>query len=460
MVRSIKLFSLLLMVVLTCIFIACGQDVINESTPVPTQTPEPEPSYYSVIFDENSKNRISVSGFDSQEGNVYYVTKEMTIDLNYEKENDFNYYKILYTSDNYLEGWLSYESSQGSIEEVFYLEPGENVTFSGLINNFLDGNNGTKITKIVFKAFKGKKCHFDILSLSTDIRDVPDSEFVYIQNDNYKFGIDLSMGGGVCYLEDLKDNDDSLGNLLNRADEGRLIQQSYYGDIEAPYKPEKYNGTLWSYNPVQGGDLHKNRSKIVDFTVNEDSIYIKCIPMDWAQNGVACQCYMENVYSLKNGYIQVRNRFIDYSGYMRISTPHQELPAVYVISYLDTFHYYAGGQPWTNDTLTTKKDLPFWGGNQNAYFTLRSTNDERWCAWTDANGYGLGIYNPIAKQFIAGRFSYNGTKESVDGATNYVAPLITAKMERCKVFEYDYYVTTGNLQSIRDTFKIIYDDAK
>jgi len=128
---------------------------------------------------------------------------------------------------------------------------------------------------------------------------MPTGDVAYISDGKYKLGIKLTWGGGVSYLEDLTDGDDSITNLLNDHDTGRLIQQSYYGTDSAPYKPAKYGENMWCYNPVQGGDQHGNRSKLVDFKITEDgkSIWVKCRPLDWAQKKSYAPSYMENTYN-------------------------------------------------------------------------------------------------------------------------------------------------------------------
>ena len=242
------------------------------------------------------------------------------------------------------------------------------------------------------------------------------------------------VGGGVSYLEDLNDGDESITNLLNDHDTGRLIQQSYYGTSSAPYKPAKFGDTLWSYNPVQGGDQYGNKSKLVDFSISEDgkSIWVKCQPLDWAPKNQRTPSYMENTYTIADGYIKVDNRFIDFSGYTH-NNSHQELPAFYTISYLSDFVFYNGTKAWQGDELTVKKDLKFWAGNSDAYFNVKSK--ENWCAWVAPTGYGVGVYTPIAEILLAGRHEYNGSKDAGNNATNYVAPLITYTHKSFDVFE-------------------------
>ena len=61
----------------------------------------------------------------------------------------------------------------------------------------------------------------------------------------------LTWGGGVSYLEDLADGDESITNLLNDHDTGRLIQQSYYGTFDCDaYQSAMYGEHKWNYNPV------------------------------------------------------------------------------------------------------------------------------------------------------------------------------------------------------------------
>lgn len=110
-----------------------------------------------------------------------------------------------------------------------------------------------------------------------------------------------------------------------------MVQQSFYaGNAYANdgYQPGYYNGQLWGYNPVQGGSSSaagSKKSKIVDVIVSDNSIYVKCMPRDWATGNFAYS-YMENIYTLTNDGVQIDNRFFDWSGYT-FNAVDQELPA-------------------------------------------------------------------------------------------------------------------------------------
>lgn len=369
--------------------------------------------------------------------------------------NDFNTYVLTYSSDVPIKGVITYKVSGKSVSEEFYLEEGYHKTFTSFVDGAIAGNDCAELTSVRISLIKAKSLTFRLEGIEATKRELPKTDVVYIEDGNYKLGIKLTWGGGISYLEDLRDGDDSLKNLLNDHDTGRLIQQSYYGTNSAPYVPEKYGENMWCYNPVQGGDQYNNRSKLVDYVISEDgkSIYVKCRPLDWAKKNVLTLSYMENTYTLCDGYVKVDNRFVDFSGYTHRNAD-QELPAFYTVSYLSEFVCYTGQKAWSGDTLTVKPSLPFWGGNANAYFTLGSK--ETWAAWRAPNGYALGVYTPMATTLLAGRHNYNGSKDAHNDATNYVAPLIKNTMKSFEPFEYTYYIATGTVEEIRDQFYELY----
>jgi hypothetical protein len=392
-----------------------------------------------------------VEGADGGAHNYYSFSDSLTYYFDTPVGKEFNTYSVAYSTDAFLKGEITYIYANEKCTEEFFLEPGEKMSFTSLFDNALKGKTADSISSVKFTLLKGKSASLLLEDIAVASREMPKEDVAYITDGKYKLGVKLTWGGGVSYLEDLADGDDSITNLLNDHDTGRLIQQSYYGTDAAPYKPAKYGENMWCYNPVQGGDQHGNRSKLVDFKIADDgnSIWVKCQPLDWAQKKSYTPSYMENTYTITGGHIEVDNRFIDFSGYTHRDA-HQELPAFYTISYLSDFVFYNGSKPWQGDALTTKKDLKFWAGNSDAYFNVKSK--ENWCAWVAPNGYGVGVYTPIAEILLAGRFEYNGSKDAHNNATNYVAPLITYKLKAFEAFEYSYYITTGSVEEIRTEF--------
>ncbi|MBQ3507454.1 MAG: hypothetical protein IJA91_02790 [Clostridia bacterium] len=400
----------------------------------------------------------TATGYDSVTGSKLTFVKGLT--LTFDPANTaeaFNRFTLGYTSTQPLNGKITYAVGSKTVTDDFYLEAGEN-TFSCLIGQYLNGKKGTGITQMTFETCNDKSADFALCVLNT--RDYPvygeGADTYYIENLHYKLGVRLLWGGGINYLEDKTCEIRRLVNLVNQADTGRLIQQSYYGVMENhEYKPGNYNGTPWCYNPVQGGDVKGNHSRIIDIVVTEHSVYVKSQPMDWGHDNKITPSYMENTYTLYNDRVQVDNRFTDFSGWTHRMTS-QEVPAFYTVSYLNTFSFYNGTKPWTGDTMSYRDNLNFWGDSAwhgDCTFRLRASNTETWCAWTNAkDDYGIGLYVPGVDSFLAGRHAFNNSKDSNDGATNYVAPVNFIELKSFDALEYSYLITTGSLEDIRATF--------
>ena len=382
-----------------------------------------------------------------------YLFSHLTLQVNADKE--FNRFTIRYSADRPLLGRITYQVNRKNYTEEFFLEQGEHITFSSLIDGYVDGKiaKDVKSIELVPCEKAAKSAYFVLEGFKTDKADALPDPF-FLENARFKVGILLKWGGTISYIEDKKCPDPKLGNMINHFDTGRLIQQSYYGVSADKYHKASFNNTNWSYNPVQGGDQHGHASKIVDFRYDKKNatVYIKCRPMDWAQENMPCPAYMENLYRLTDDALLVQNRFVNYFEEDHPSK-HQELPAFYTVSNLGVFHYYNGKKPWTGDEYITLKDQPFWANNGKAYHTIEKGNTETWAAWTNDDGYGIGLYVPGAEIMLAGRFEFNGSKDPKNNATNYVAPLRTMKIENFKPYEYSYVISAGTVDQMRKVFE-------
>lgn len=408
----------------------------------------------------------SPSGYSSKNGPKYTIAGSGTMYFPLSMSNTtFNRYHISYYSSRPVSGTITYRYGSSTVTETIYLEPSDANTisnFTGLINSYLDGGKGSAVTQISIHAKTGNATDFVLYGVTVENYTVYAST-VYVENSKYKIGALLTMGGGLSYLEDKTDGLSNVTNLLNRADTGRLVQQSFYaGNAYANdgYQPGYYNGQLWGYNPVQGGSSSaagSKKSKIVDVIVSDNSIYVKCMPRDWATGNFAYS-YMENIYTLTNDGVQIDNRFFDWSGYT-FNAVDQELPAFYTISYLGNFVWYGGTSPWTYGSYTKETSLPFWGQvsggvevNAGVCRHYPYAAAETWCAWVNSSNWGIGIYTPGVTQLFAGRYAYNGSTSSSSSATNYVAPLVTQALTPYGEFTYSSMITTGHINTIRNTF--------
>ena len=439
-----------------------------------------------------SSAQFTVNVKESDQRNVYIngVSKTVsfadnTYTLNY-SGSAFNRYEINYSSDAYVKA----EMNVGGFIEEFFLEPSENGTFSGYIDGFIGGTTRTSVTSIKFIPLDKATMSFALtdITLSNAVNPADSSGMVYLDGTNYKIGIDLDWGGALTYLEDktnsvmssvrkygtkttevdfksnvstssLVYNTSSNVNLINAHDTGRLVQQSYYGTGSYPYEPGMYGEAVWNYNPVQGGNLYNEASKIVDLKISENEIYIKCRPLDWAKEAqYITPSYMEAWYTFENGTMRATCRFVDFSGYPAVTST-QELPAFYCVEPLNDFVYFSGGDAWSsNNTQQTITDLGFWGTATDQNFTC----NENWAAFRsdESDGLAIGIYCPGQTNFYSG--IYNGgdgstrcstTSPATEDPTSYIGVIDTLYFQSYTPISYCYYISTGTVDNIRSTFK-------
>lgn len=439
-----------------------------------------------------SSAQFTVNVKDSHQRNVYINSvntpvafADNTYTLNY-SGSAFNRYEIRYSSDAYVKA----EMNLGGVTEEFFLEPNESGTFSGFIDGFINGTTRTAVTSIKFTPLDKASMSFAMtdITLSNAPNPADSNGMVYLDGANHKIGIDLDWGGALTYLEDKTNsvmssvrkygtkttevdfksnvstssliyNTSSNVNLINAHDTGRLVQQSYYGTGSYPYEPGMYGEAVWNYNPVQGGNLYNEASKIVDLKITENEIYIKCRPLDWAKGAqYITPSYMEAWYTLENGMMRATCRFVDFSGYPAVTST-QELPAFYCVEPLNDFVYFSGGDAWSdNNTQVTRTDLKFWGDTKEQNFTC----NENWAAFRsdESDGLAIGLYCPGQTNFCSG--IYNGsngsthcstTDPATEDPTSYIGVVDTLYFQSYSPISYCYYISTGTIDNIRSSFK-------
>lgn len=264
-------------------------------------------------------------------------------------------------------------------------------------------------------------------------------------NGKIKVKLDLTRGGAINYLS----LSGEKRNLVNIHDEGRYIQQSYYAgkSLDRRNEGQSSSWSPWTWNPIQVGDYAGNRAKILDYRKNEDTLYVKCIPMLWDMNNKPAEAVMEQWTILRGNVLEVHNRLTCFRTdtiYGQNILRDQELPAVYPISALENLYSYIGESPFTNDSLSNPKVVNlssgFWGRYPNV--------SEHWMAFTDEHGFGIGVYNPQCSYFLAG-MSGNPGHEALNASTSYIAPIKKKALNKNSVYDYSYYIIVGTVEEIR-----------
>ena len=256
----------------------------------------------------------------------------------------------------------------------------------------------------------------------------------YLDNGTIKIGVNTSMGGSITYLAASSGTNTGV-NLVNTADLGREIQQSYYSG-PTPFSPpgvEKH--PAWAgmpWNPIQAGDVYRNASPVLALSNNGTQIYVKTTPMQWALNNYPGDCTMENWISLQGNVASVHCRLTNArSDIRRYPAYTQELPAVYTNPVLDHLITYAGTQPFTGGTLSEMPPDVIWN-------PWRAT--EGWAAVVNNSNWGLGVIMPSSITWSGGYLSEN---------CGYISPNKMEILDHNIVYDYSYKLLVGSLTDIR-----------
>lgn len=275
-----------------------------------------------------------------------------------------------------------------------------------------------------------------------------DDNLLFIENDYIRIGANLSLGGALTYLAEK-----GKKNMINSFDWGRQVQMSFYNH-PIPFVPEGHEmAERWKHigwNPIQSGDVYRNRSRLLDYHCENNEIYVKCIPMHWPLDNCEGECTFEVWYRLDGYCVNVTSRLNNARpDKTQYEARWQELPAVYTNGEWYKGVSYVGKKPFTGDELTeivTKYD-------KRGYPWLQFYPTENWSALVDDNNYGLGIYIPTTSFSKIGFWleDKKGYGEVRDRQTGYVAPFAPEVLDHNIVYTYEYSLIVGQVDFIRQT---------
>lgn len=258
------------------------------------------------------------------------------------------------------------------------------------------------------------------------------SETRFIDNGRLKIGVDLTSGGSVFWFSELPAD----RNLLNHADRGRFIQQSYYGKPDGSVWAKK----PWRWNPVQGGDYKHKPARVVECKAGADHLYVRSVPVNWAGGQDLEDCRMEQWISFDKDLAKIRYRFV-YRGKDIHPAVHQELPAVFMDHDLADLVY--EDKPGPPGSGVIRKDRPGWPNEG------RKTG-ANWAGFVGADGRGAGVFFPGTDRITT--YRHPGPPGPKGGGCSYFAPIRTMAIKPDMDFGYEIYLTIGSAVDMRDRF--------
>ncbi len=245
--------------------------------------------------------------------------------------------------------------------------------------------------------------------------------------------LDLNHGGAISYIS----VSNSTNNLVNTADNGRYIQQSYTAGqpVNRTAEGQSPHASPWPWNPNQAGDINNNSSVVLDTSTSSGVLYTKTQPLLYDMNNDTAQCYMEEWVTLDSNVIHVRNKLTVFrtDNIWNVLPRWQELPHMFLINDLKNQYAYTGDKPWTNAPVT--KIL----SSGTAWDIYNAT--EHWGAVVDNNSWGIGIYNKDCTAFSGGNAPAVGLTR--------LSPMNIALLDKSSTYEYEYDIILGTLDQIR-----------
>ncbi len=267
-------------------------------------------------------------------------------------------------------------------------------------------------------------------------------------NGTVKVGVSRLYGGAIAWLSA------SGGiNLVNNADKGRQIQQSYYAGNSVTAMNQCPAWSPWPWNPILAGDCGNNASPVLTLTSSGGQMYVKTQPRLWDRktNSLA-HAYMEQWISFHpslSNVVIVDSKFLcfrDSNDEWGVSgLKDQELPACYFVACLNTIKSYTNSAPWQDGAMSTIPNSP----GSGTFPWVRYTPTEKWSACVNSSSWGAGVYTPVSTTSLAGKAGTSNTCKTSDSSTMYVSPLGQYAFGRTSTFSYRYYLIVGSLSEIR-----------
>jgi hypothetical protein len=278
-----------------------------------------------------------------------------------------------------------------------------------------------------------------------------------IDNGTVRVGMDCTKGGAITWLS-------TRGypkNMVNLADPGRLIQQSYYAgkSIDRTAEGQSKAWSPWPWNPIQGGGVG-SWARVTRFerTAN-NQLRSETIPKLWdmpdepasalMRQSTRFEPEMPNVIAVRCEFESQRAEQDRWGPPVALS---QEVPACYFTRNFHAVKSYLGEGQWRTETQAPG---PPWG---------RTTPPCKSMAFFNAQGLGIAVFSPVATEaWNFGPHGVGDTDQPTAGPCMHVAPLDRVRLGSRTKYQYRYWLIIGTeaeLEKQLDELWIRYQNEK
>lgn len=270
------------------------------------------------------------------------------------------------------------------------------------------------------------------------IASTPAADLRFLDNGTVRIGIDAAKGAAITWLSWAA----YPQNIVNSADPGRLIQQSYYAGLSLDRRSEGQSKAWspWPWNPIQGGGVGSWARVTVCRLLNATTLYSETVPKLWdmpneeaaalMRQWTAFEPAMPNVIVVRCEFVAQR-READRWGPPRPA--HQEIPACYFTRNFSAVRSYLGEGRWRDES---QPPGPPWG---HAHPPLNIM------ACFASNGQGVAIFSPTATEpWNFGPHGGGATAVPTAGPCVHLAPLDRVALGPRSIYRYRYWIVVGD----------------
>ena len=262
-------------------------------------------------------------------------------------------------------------------------------------------------------------------------------DLLTLDNGTVKVGIDRAKGAAITWLSWTT----YPKNMVNSADPGRLIQQSYYAGLRLDRRGEGQSKAWspWSWNPIQGGGV-ASWARVTEFKrLDGSTLYGETIPNLWDMPNEPAAALMRQWTGFEPGMpdvVLVRCEFIaqradgDRWGPAKLSP--QEIPACYFTRNFNTVKSYLGEGQWRRES---QPPGPPWGRTQPPRNIM---------AVFAPSGQGVALFSPTATQpWNFGPHGGGASDAPSAGPCMHVAPIDRVNLGPKSTYRYRYWLVVG-----------------
>ncbi len=267
-------------------------------------------------------------------------------------------------------------------------------------------------------------------------------ELLLLDNGSVKVGIDRAKGASITWLSWTA----YPKNVVNSADPGRLIQQSYYAGRRLDRKADGQSKAWspWPWNPIQGGGVG-SWARVNEFKrIDDHTLFGETVPKLWDmpdEDAAALMRQWTGFEPRMSNVVVVRCEFIakrdSDDRWGQVGRSPQEVPACYFTRNFNLFKSYLGDGRWRDES---QRPGPPWG---KARPPLKAM------ACFAANGEGVAVFSPTATEsWNFGPHAGGNSADPAAGPCVHIAPISRVDMGPKSTFRYRYWIVVGTKSEI------------